>query len=220
VFTVDVYDLCIAPAGTVVSADRTVPHARFSRWSQSVPEFIYDPNMAMVNILVPTAESVKYRHILRSLVANNRSVLLMGETGVGKTVLIHDLFGHSDSSSSAPAPAPAITSADSATGGALRRSGSTQEQTADTPEAVSSTISHEGPSIVFVPVMFCAGTTADGLQDLLESKLERKRKNLLGAPVGKKVILKPNPLEQISCSHTNSDVGLSFQFRWWSLWTT
>ncbi len=44
-------------------------------------------------------------------------------------------------------------------------------------------------SFVYVPVTFSAQTSSRNLQDVLESKLVSKRKTLMGAPLGKKVVV-------------------------------
>lgn len=117
----------------------------FASWQTKVPDFEYDPSVPYFNILVPTADTVKYGFFLETLTNNGINVLLMGDTGVGKTVVIQDY---------------------------LMRSSAGEEKATALP----------------ITCMLSAQTTSRNLQDIFETKLEKKRKNLLGAPVGKKVL--------------------------------
>jgi dynein heavy chain len=124
-----------------------VPTMRWVNWDSKVPEFKYDPNEPFFNLIVPTAETIKYTYFLDTLIGGDRNVLMMGETGVGKSVIIIDYL----------------------------KSASVDKKI--------------GTSYVPVNVMLSAQTSSSNLQDVFETKLEKKRKNLLGAPVGKKVIV-------------------------------
>jgi dynein heavy chain len=41
---------------------------------------------------VPTSDTVKYKFLLKSLVSAGKNVLITGETGVGKSVVIKDFL--------------------------------------------------------------------------------------------------------------------------------
>jgi len=96
------------------------------------------------NILVPTTDTTKYTFLLDVLFRQNRNVLLMGSTGVGKTVVVQDY---------------------------LRK------------------VSDGGGPFVPAAITFSAQTSANNMQDCLEIKMEKKFKTLLGAPVGKRVVI-------------------------------
>jgi len=66
---------------------------RLGPWSDQIPAFAYDPAASFFEILVPTADTVKYKFLLRSLVGAGHNVLLTGETGVGKSVITKDFLG-------------------------------------------------------------------------------------------------------------------------------
>lgn len=131
-----------------------VASLRWVNWNSKVPQFKYDANEPYFNILVATAETVKYTHFIDTLLQGERNVLCIGETGVGKSVIVLDYLKNAsvDRKPLPGLPAP-------------------------------------GVGIVPIQVMFSAQTSANNLQDVLETKLEKKRKNLYGAPVGKKVVL-------------------------------
>jgi dynein heavy chain len=42
--------------------------------------------------LVPTSDTVKYKFLLKSLVSAGKNVLITGETGVGKSVVVKDFL--------------------------------------------------------------------------------------------------------------------------------
>lgn len=52
--------------------------------------------MPYFNILVPTQDTAKYKYILNILLENNINLLLMGETGVGKSVIVGDFLSSLD----------------------------------------------------------------------------------------------------------------------------
>lgn len=62
------------------------------RWDEQIPEFHYDPNVEFFDILVPTSDTVKYKTVLNILMSNGRNALIMGETGVGKSVVSKDFL--------------------------------------------------------------------------------------------------------------------------------
>lgn len=49
--------------------------------------------MPYFQILVPTTDTVKFKYLLDKLVRGSRNVLVSGETGVGKSVVVHDFIG-------------------------------------------------------------------------------------------------------------------------------
>ena len=62
-------------------------------WAEQIPSYAYDPLQSFFEILVPTADTVKYSFILRTCLAAGHNVLLTGETGVGKSVVTKDFLG-------------------------------------------------------------------------------------------------------------------------------
>ena len=107
-----------------------------------MPPFTYDKSVPYFNILVPTGETTCYSHLLKKLVADGSHVMLVGETGTGKSVLVQDYLAN------------------------------------QLPETASA-----------IAASFSAQTSARNMQDLLESKLDKLRKNLLGAPPGRQTVI-------------------------------
>ncbi len=48
--------------------------------------------MPYFNILVSTADTVKFKYVMEKLTKSGHNVLLSGETGVGKSVIINDFI--------------------------------------------------------------------------------------------------------------------------------
>ena len=106
-----------------------------------MPNFSYAPGTPYFNILVPTGETTCYDFLLKALVADGTHILICGETGTGKSVLVQ---------------------------GFLTRM----------PDTANS-----------IQAAFSAQTAAKNMQDILESKLDKLRKNLLGAPPGRQTVI-------------------------------
>ena len=61
---------------------------KFSNWNDQIAEqYVFDPKQNFFEILVPTNDTVKYKFLLEKLLMNGRNCLVMGETGVGKSVI-------------------------------------------------------------------------------------------------------------------------------------
>lgn len=57
-----------------------------------VTEYKYDPEVPYFNILVPTGDTVRYKYLTKKLVQAKKNILVSGETGVGKSVIIGDFL--------------------------------------------------------------------------------------------------------------------------------
>ena len=63
-------------------------------WQDLVPEFHYDHNAPFFNLIVPTVDSTRIKYILKAQVDGGFHVLLGGNSGVGKTVIVSDYMSH------------------------------------------------------------------------------------------------------------------------------
>jgi len=129
-----VFDFCVSAA-----------HSSFVTWTSMVPTFEYVKGVPFFDILVPTGETTCYEYVLGMLIAQGSHVMLVGETGTGKSVLVQ---------------------------GFLNKLVATSEK-----------------GINPVLASFSAQTSARNMQDLLESKLDKIRKNLLGAGPGRQCVV-------------------------------
>jgi dynein heavy chain len=57
-------------------------------WLDTVPEFKCDPSRPFSQIIVPTADTVRYTYVVDALLAAGKHVLCVGETGTGKTLTL------------------------------------------------------------------------------------------------------------------------------------
>ncbi|KAL3316100.1 Dynein heavy chain 9, axonemal [Cichlidogyrus casuarinus] len=63
---------------------------KFEPWTKRIPEFNLDPEMPLQATLVPTTETIRIRYFLDLLVEKRHPVMLVGQAGTGKTVLIQN----------------------------------------------------------------------------------------------------------------------------------
>ncbi|KAI8619311.1 dynein heavy chain and region D6 of dynein motor-domain-containing protein [Chytriomyces sp. MP71] len=110
----------------------------FAVWDDIVPSFTYSKDIPYFQMIVPTADTVKYSYLLESLLTNGYRTLFTGGTGVGKSVIVQDLLNRIS----------------------------------------------KPRGYIPVTLNFSAQTNSEQTQQAMESKLEKKRKNILGAPTG------------------------------------
>jgi len=125
----DIYDYTIDPK-----------YNTFQNWDELKPEFKYNKAESFFNVLVPTADTVKYGCMLEKFTTGGYNVLVTGETGVGKSVVTKDFLNNA-------------------------------------PENVNN-----------ATVNFSGKTTTQNLVNAFESKLEQRRRDVLGAKPGKRMI--------------------------------
>ena len=71
---------------------------RYVNWQTIVPEFKYIKNAPFFSLIVPTVESARIKYILRAQVDGGNHVLIGGNSGVGKTVIVEDYLSHAGES--------------------------------------------------------------------------------------------------------------------------
>lgn len=69
---------------------------KFDKISEKEP-FKFDKNVPFFNILIPTNDTIKFKELMRILSSNGYNSLFMGETGVGKSVVIMDFLKNENS---------------------------------------------------------------------------------------------------------------------------
>nr|CAD7588833.1 unnamed protein product [Timema genevievae] len=153
------HDARLPSTGELWNLYLNIANKRLDVWDKIIPTFAYNVNVPFFEMLVPTTDTVRFGYILERLMSVNKPVLLTGLTGVPTT------FKHMN-------PPPSDTGVG------------------------KSVIAKEvlmrlarGGSYIPVALNFSAQTTSSRTQEILEMKLEKKKRTLLGAPAGKKIIL-------------------------------
>ncbi|RHY30280.1 hypothetical protein DYB32_004445, partial [Aphanomyces invadans] len=136
----------------------------WSHWDNYVPAFAYQMHTPVFNIMVPTVDVTKYSHLFSLLVAAMKPVFLTGDTGAGKTVIAHSVLDK-------------LAATGDIHGGCFSGGFPSQSRRS------------AGTGVIPVYVHFSAQTTSATTQSSIESKLIKKRKTLLGAPVNQKVVI-------------------------------
>jgi dynein heavy chain len=113
---------------------------RFVSWTYVRKEFIFPTGASFFDIMVPTADTTRYTYVLDALLKAGYHTLLMGESGVGKSVIVQ--------------------------------------------QYLNATVAPEDSKFVTATSNYSAQTTPKNLRIFFESKLEKKRKTLLGPPAG------------------------------------
>ncbi|NWU90022.1 DYH9 protein, partial [Upupa epops] len=69
---------------------------KFEPWSKLIPQFEFDPEMPLQTCLVPTTETVRVRYFMDRLLERQHPVMLVGNAGTGKSVLVGDKLSSLD----------------------------------------------------------------------------------------------------------------------------
>jgi dynein heavy chain len=64
----------------------------FVNWTTKVPEFVFDKDAQFFDLLVPTIDTIKYSNIIEQMLSIEKPLILTGESGVGKSVLVANLL--------------------------------------------------------------------------------------------------------------------------------
>ncbi|XP_033840356.1 dynein heavy chain 9, axonemal isoform X2 [Periophthalmus magnuspinnatus] len=84
------------PHGTVFDYYIHPESNKFEPWSKMVPKFEMDPEMPLQACLVHTTETIRVRFFLDRLMEHRRPVMLVGNAGTGKSVLVGDKLASLD----------------------------------------------------------------------------------------------------------------------------
>ncbi|XP_070187600.1 dynein beta chain, ciliary-like isoform X2 [Littorina saxatilis] len=77
-------------AGTIFDYYIDPETKKFEPWTKRVEKFEFDPEMPLQAALVHTSETTRVRYFLDMLIEKRRPVMLVGNAGAGKTVLMQD----------------------------------------------------------------------------------------------------------------------------------
>jgi len=124
---------------------------KWTPWMDTVKRYEVDPKHTFAEITVPTNDSVRNTYLADLLLMNKKHVLMVGETGTGKTVNISQyLLG---------------------------------ESTVGMDERPMN------ENCIPVNIAFSAQTSQNMTQDMLDAKMEKRRKGIYGPVAGKQYIV-------------------------------
>eukprot|EP00741_Cyanophora_paradoxa_P008927 tig00000142_g8641.t1 len=121
---------------------------RWAAWMEKQPKYVVPAEAQFHEIVVPTADTVRYCRVLRLLVEHGKHALLVGETGTGKSLNVARVM----------AGGPAA-------GGV------------------------EPDKWAFHTLNFSARTSAAQTQDIVDGKVEKRRKGVYGPTFGKRFVV-------------------------------
>jgi dynein heavy chain len=148
---------------------------KFVPWTEMVPKFQYDSSIPYFKMIVPTPDTVRFTFLLKTLTASKINAYVTGVTGTGKTVIIQDLLRDLQEG-------PRVIAS-------THHSDENVGETSIVPVALPVVSNTNGVSYLAMNINFSAQTSSLVTQMTIESKLEKKRKNLLGPVAGKRMII-------------------------------
>ncbi|NXU59271.1 DYH17 protein, partial [Turnix velox] len=78
------------PQGTIFDYYIDPETKKFMPWTEKVPKFELDPEVPLQASMVHTAETIRVRYFMDLLMEKQRPVMLVGNAGTGKSVLMRD----------------------------------------------------------------------------------------------------------------------------------
>eukprot|EP00698_Gefionella_okellyi_P019150 TRINITY_DN5834_c0_g2_i1.p1 TRINITY_DN5834_c0_g2~~TRINITY_DN5834_c0_g2_i1.p1 ORF type:complete len:4046 (-),score=1123.04 TRINITY_DN5834_c0_g2_i1:354-12491(-) len=69
-------------------------HLRWDRWIERDADYEIPPTMSFTDIIVPTLDTKRFSFLLSSLITHNKSILIVGPSGTGKTLYVNDLINN------------------------------------------------------------------------------------------------------------------------------
>jgi dynein heavy chain, axonemal len=177
-YFIDFKKVAPTPLSPSANAAITVSSGQFREWSEVIPAFTYSDTVPYFSLLVPTADTCRFFHVMQTLLIADRPCFITGVTGTGKTVTVQNLLNSLNRT--------AIEETRD-----IQSPSNSQESAANVSQPSQEALSTNArtPNVLPIFMNFSAQTRSDVTQLTLESKLEKKRKNLLGAPAGRKVVV-------------------------------
>ncbi|XP_042314347.1 dynein axonemal heavy chain 11-like [Sceloporus undulatus] len=65
---------------------------KFTLWSEKIPGIEMEPDVPLQTVLIHTSETIRLRYFMDLLLEKGQPIMLVGNAGVGKTVLVCDRF--------------------------------------------------------------------------------------------------------------------------------
>jgi len=65
---------------------------RWVQWMNTVPKYVVNKEDTFLALSIPTIDTIRLSEISRSLMMNNKHILLIGPTGTGKSLTLNKLL--------------------------------------------------------------------------------------------------------------------------------
>ncbi|XP_039595259.1 dynein heavy chain 9, axonemal [Polypterus senegalus] len=95
-WTTDFKTIKFPSQGTVFDYYIDPETKKFEPWSKMIPTFEFDPDMPLQACLVHTNETIRVKYFMDRLLEKRRPIMLVGNAGTGKSVLVGDKLGSLD----------------------------------------------------------------------------------------------------------------------------
>ena len=137
--------------GMVYDYSYDLENSKWVYWMNTIKKYEIDPKASFAELVVPTNDSVRNNYLMDLLLMKQKHVLMVGETGTGKTINISQyILGQSKIGM--------------------------MEKPIDS-------------NCIPVNIAFSAQTSQNMTQDMLDAKMEKRRKGIFGPAAGKQYIV-------------------------------
>eukprot|EP00770_Monocercomonoides_exilis_P008083 MONOS_8041.1-p1 / transcript=MONOS_8041.1 / gene=MONOS_8041 / organism=Monocercomonoides_exilis_PA203 / gene_product=dynein haevy chain 9, inner dynein arm 5 / transcript_product=dynein haevy chain 9, inner dynein arm 5 / location=Mono_scaffold00292:32264-47119(-) / protein_length=4951 / sequence_SO=supercontig / SO=protein_coding / is_pseudo=false len=151
-----------------------------------IPEYQHKSGTPFFSILVPTIDTVRYLFLTSMLIDVTKPVMVTGETGVGKSIIVSSIFSESSNTEKSEAESAvtsiAAQSASSASASASASFSSTSTSSSTSSGALPEELSKPKQKRVPVTLSFSAQTDSNRTQQMIEAKLHNRRDHFASAP--------------------------------------
>ncbi len=174
--------LNVKPPGSFFDVHIDLLEGQWKPWDTQIVPFTYNPKIPFFDILVPTIDTVRYRWLAQTLLSSSAPVFFTGVTGIGKSVILQDMFEQLSTFSSRILDKSLDPPAD----GSVVLYGTSPDGffTEENRHTVAS-------SFDFLPLVitFSAQSSSLKTQETIESRLIKLKGGMFGAPQGKRLVV-------------------------------
>ena len=77
--------------GKIYDYNWNTSNKAWDSWLDTIPTYEVDTRATFSDIVVPTMDSIRMKHLAKTLIVNMKHVLMPGPTGTGKSVYVQQL---------------------------------------------------------------------------------------------------------------------------------
>jgi len=161
----NVPEAAISPGMKLLNVYLNTAKKNFENWNTIVPKFVYNADTPYFELIVPTVDSIRYSYVMNKLIQMNKPVMLTGITGNSYQNLVNYYYCFN--------------------GRIIIILGVGKTSVAN---FVMQNLTMTGDWVTGM-INFSAQTSSNRTQEILESKLEKKKRTLFGAPGNKRLAI-------------------------------